>query len=138
MKQCCRCKDIKPLDQFAKNKRHLDGLQKYCKACHKDSNARYFQENKEKFRSLNAAQRRDKAQKLQEYKQTLSCSSCGETKHWRLDFHHTNDDKDRAVSLMIKSHSWDNIIAEIKKCIVLCRNCHADAHYNEKLNATIF
>jgi len=34
MKKCYRCKEIKPKDQFFKNKSQKDGLVGYCKPCH--------------------------------------------------------------------------------------------------------
>lgn len=132
MKQCCRCNETKPLEQYSNNKRNPDGKYRYCKTCQKEGNARYFQENKERFYAHNKAKRLRNSQRLLEYKSTLSCSICGENRHWCLDFHHHNDDKDKAVSDMIGTHAWASIIEEINKCIVVCRNCHADIHYHEK------
>ena len=132
MKRCCKCNETKPLDQYSNNKRNADGKYRYCKTCQKETNARYFQENKEKFYTLNKAKRIQNSQRLIEYKSSLSCSVCGESRHWCLDFHHINDDKDKAVSDMVGTHSWESIVNEINKCIVVCRNCHADIHYHER------
>lgn len=33
-KRCFRCQEIKPVSDFYKNKRWIDGLHPYCKACH--------------------------------------------------------------------------------------------------------
>ena len=131
MKQCCRCNEIKPLELYSNNKRNVDGKYRYCKTCQKEGNARYFQKNKEKFYALNKAKRTQNVQKYLEYKSQLSCSMCGESRHWCLDFHHHNDDKDVAVANMIGTHSWESIMKEISKCIVVCRNCHADIHYQQ-------
>lgn len=35
MKQCSRCKEIKPLDQFYRNRRTRDGRAYYCKVCYR-------------------------------------------------------------------------------------------------------
>lgn len=35
MKKCCRCKEIKTLDNFHRTKRNPDGLQYYCIECNK-------------------------------------------------------------------------------------------------------
>ena len=71
MKKCSQCRQIKPLDDFYKDKRAKDGLQCECKECHKqykqnpetkriwvyknkdkkrESNKRWMLENPEKYR----------------------------------------------------------------------------------------
>jgi hypothetical protein len=46
-----------------------------------------------------------------------------------LDFHHldSTDKKDDWSNLRLKS--WDKIIHELKKCILVCKNCHGELHY---------
>ena len=82
--------------------------------------------------------KRSKGEKLQELKQTLSCSisGCGYSKktHDRfttaaLDFHHHKKNKKHNVGNMIRDgYSWANILKEIKKCVVICCRCHAELH----------
>ncbi len=38
MKQCCTCKIQKPLEDFFKSKKDIDGVQRQCKVCKKKSN----------------------------------------------------------------------------------------------------
>ena len=81
---------------------------------------------------------RAKGEKLQELKETLSCSisGCGYSKktHDRfttaaLDFHHHRKNKKHNVGNMIRDgYSWANILKEIKKCVVICCRCHAELH----------
>ena len=56
-KQCSKCRQPKPLTEFHKNKTASDGLQAYCKVCHKDADssesrqtyrAQYYSDHKEK------------------------------------------------------------------------------------------
>ena len=60
------------------------------------------------------------------------CSECGERHPAVLQFHHVNpEEKDGRVSHMVATNvSWDLILAEIAKCIVLCANCHAKIHWD--------
>ena len=45
-----------------------------------------------------------------------------------LDFHHFNPEtKNGQISLMI-SHKTAKVAAEVNKCVILCRNCHALYH----------
>lgn len=62
----------------------------------------------------------------------LSCKECGFSHPAALDFHHRNPtEKVESVSFMAsKLRSKESILAEIAKCDVLCRNCHAIHHYD--------
>ena len=74
---------------------------------------------------------------FQDYKQGLECSKCGYSNNTHesfnvkaLEFHHTDDNKEFAVSEGVcNGLSMKRIIKEIKKCQVLCARCHAEHHY---------
>ena len=66
-----------------------------------------------------------------EYLSTHPCVDCGETRTICLNFHHTRDKID-ILSNMVRGHSIERIKAEIKKCIILCRNCHNKMHAEER------
>lgn len=59
------------------------------------------------------------------------CSICGYNKcNDALAFHHLND-KEFSLSFALRNcKSWNNILQEIDKCILVCLNCHAELHYN--------
>jgi len=61
------------------------------------------------------------------------CQICGYNKSIAaLDFHHVNPlEKDKSIKNLICG-SWTKIENELKKCILLCANCHREHHYNEK------
>lgn len=62
---------------------------------------------------------------INEYKCSMGCGACGESDFRCLDFHHTNPDgKLFNISRGISHYSMAKIWAEIKKCVVLCSNCH--------------
>lgn len=67
---------------------------------------------------------------LREYKKGIICEVCGENYPGCLDFHHKNpEEKDSAVSdLVAKGYGMETILREIKKCVVLCKNCHTKIH----------
>src|SRR5271157_5223448 len=74
--------------------------------------------------------RRDLRSWLREIKQVLKCNRCPESFWACLDFHHTDPaEKDSSVAHAIRD-SWSKkrILAEIAKCEVLCKNCHAKEH----------
>ena len=64
------------------------------------------------------------------------CERCGYNKCIRaLDFHHLRDKSFTISSAADSSGNIPKIIEEIKKCTMICSNCHRELHYNEsKLN----
>jgi len=134
MKRCTSCGEDKNLSEYYKCSRWPDGLQKQCKQCHKDNNKKHYSANKNDYIDRATAQRRDTMEWWKEYKQKLSCQVCGESRSWCLDFHHTDPSiKEGTVSSMIRSKSREAILEEISKCVVVCRNCHADIHYKQNM-----
>lgn len=59
------------------------------------------------------------------------CVNCGYDKcYGALQFHHGNDDKETLVSRLISNNRpWAVVLVELKKCTLLCANCHAEKHY---------
>lgn len=56
------------------------------------------------------------------------CQLCGYEKCMgSLDFHHTSDKEDELARMW--SRPWKMIEVELKKCILLCANCHRELHY---------
>lgn len=46
------------------------------------------------------------------------------------DFHHV-DGKDFGIGTQILNYSWERLYNEVKKCILLCANCHRIRHYGD-------
>ena len=56
------------------------------------------------------------------------CARCGYKKNAAaLIFHHPGS---KAFSISAR-HNWGYIREELDKCILLCLNCHAEAHHDE-------
>ncbi len=58
------------------------------------------------------------------------CAICGYDRCQRaLEFHHLGDKKkDFGLSSRGLTRSWEKIKEELKKCILLCSNCHMEVH----------
>ena len=132
MKICSKCKVEKSDSDFNKRKRSKDGLNSYCKSCNNENLKNHYKNNKEYYYDKSKKYFKKLQEWLTEYKETLKCSVCEESRHWVLDFHHTDPlIKEGSVSSMLNNSSKEKIIKEIEKCIVLCSNCHRDLHYQE-------
>lgn len=59
------------------------------------------------------------------------CQSCGYNKCNRaLEFHHINPNSKKS-KVSFKQSGFEKIIEELKKCVLLCSNCHRETHeYN--------
>jgi len=85
----------------------------------------YWKRNPDKYNKKYKAQR----QMLDDYKANLVCQECGFNHPAALQFHHRDPStKVDAVTRMVRSGSWDDVLAEIAKCDVLCANCHLIHH----------
>lgn len=64
-----------------------------------------------------------------EYKKKLGCGRCGNTDPRVLDFHHKDErTKSFTIGLVRREVGAEKLIKEIKKCIVVCANCHRIIH----------
>jgi hypothetical protein len=69
---------------------------------------------------------------VQQIKENSSCSICGETRFYCLDFHHRDPStkKDTVCNLIRHGYSTQIIKEEIDKCNIICSNCHRKEHTN--------
>jgi len=75
--------------------------------------------------------RRENKRKLVEYKGGC-CEKCGYDKCIdAFDFHHM-DPNQKDFGISAKSYSFERLKKEVDKCILVCRNCHAELHYEIK------
>jgi len=78
--------------------------------------------------------KREHAAWFAELKSQLVCARCGENHPACLVFHHRDPmTKEIAIAVAIR-RSWGRkrILAELAKCEVLCANCHAKHHAQER------
>ena len=85
---------------------------------------------KAKFISIKKDRRKRLIDYIQNIKTPKSCCKCGEKNNICLDFHHRDPNKKRfsIANAPRLGHSELVIYSEIKKCVVICRNCHAKLH----------
>ena len=58
------------------------------------------------------------------------CQICGYSKcPAALEFHHTNPKEKDFDWNKMRLRSWESIINELAKCVLVCSNCHREIHY---------
>lgn len=134
MKVCSTCKVEKPTSAFYKKARNADGLERYCKECHKERNKTHYLKNRHKYTENAIKYRRDYIGWMISVKESMKCVQCSEDHPATLDFHHTNPStKEFTIAQAVTDKiPKSKVIEEISKCIVLCSNCHRKLHYNER------
>jgi hypothetical protein len=69
---------------------------------------------------------------FKEYKKQLFCEKCGDKRWYVLEFHHLDPTKkDFSIASSAKRFGNIKFMEEIKKCEVLCANCHRELHFLE-------
>lgn len=128
MKICSRCKKEKKEDQFRLRKNIKSGLQSWCKDCEKKYQNSYKRKaDRKKWEN----ERKRKIRKIIEDAKNKPCKDC-EKKYptYVMTFDHVIGKKEFGIATAIchPSRSFEKLIEEIKKCEVVCMNCHALRH----------
>lgn len=117
-------------------------LKKYgLKTNHKPFNTKYYtEEEKELIRvkrnkkttTCNRKRAKERKQQIIETMFNGKCMACGYNHCFQaLEFHHKNPDE-KSFELNIAKLgqlSMETINDEVSKCVLLCANCHREAHY---------
>lgn len=114
MKTCTNCHKLLPLTEFYSQKDRKNGAS-MCKTCFNQYCVeRWVALKKSAIKHLGG-----------------SCSACGYSKYYgALEFHHTDPTTKDVDWNKLRLRSWDKIEQELSKCVLLCSNCHREAHAN--------
>ncbi len=117
-KICISCKVSKPIDEYYKSGFTIYKIQKYkgrCKSCY---NKKYVATGRDKIKAIAIS-----------VFGAYECSSCGYSKcDSAIHFHHLSPSQKLFQVSNMHSYSDADIEKEIRKCILLCANCHAELH----------
>jgi len=77
---------------------------------------------------------RRRKDKLDNYKVKRGCDLCGYNSHpYALHWDHRYGEKIKNVSQMIENRKLSVVFAEIRKCRLLCANCHTVISCEEQM-----
>jgi len=125
--KCTNCQVTKSADQFTPVKAAKTGLSSWCKRCRRET---YRAQNRERMRGYANPTRIANQLWVTAYKATVGCD-CGENDPDCLDLHHRDPSKKSGqVSCFI--HNRSQLEAEVKKCVVICANCHRKKHARDR------
>jgi hypothetical protein len=88
----------------------------------------YYLKNREKVIQNQVKKYQELATIFREWRTSLKCSKCGENDPACLEFHHCDPfEKETTITKMV-ARGFKSVIKELKKCIVVCSNCHSKIH----------
>jgi len=103
------------------------------KEYHKEYHKGWFQRHKEEVIERRRRRQREIRDWFRRYKSALYCIKCGISHPAVLQFHHRDrvDKSFTIANVVSRATSIKQITNEIKKCDVICVNCHAKLHWRE-------
>jgi hypothetical protein len=136
-KRCSRCKKTKATTSFSKKKGGRGGLAAHCKACQKQYWVAYYENAKNRSKHIRRAVSHNQArrERIRAAVQTLKqvpCADCETTyPYYVMQFDHQPTEKKLATisRLMQAGAAEEKLMSEIRKCHVVCANCHAERTY---------
>jgi len=146
-KICVKCNVEKAETCFSWRNKAKQIRTGHCKECQKLYDESYLKKDKKRFYERKRLRNQVRKERINDYiiewLEKHPCVSCGEDDIVVLDFDHLGN-KTSNVSLMIaKISSIKTIKNEIKKCQVLCANCHRrktakeNGSYRLKINRSV-
>ena len=141
MKNCAKCQEIIPISLLVDGKKRNFQRRKYCLSCSpfgKHNTQKLEIERPKRKSSYEYQKKRGVKRKTELVNLTGGCcQSCGYKKNLgALEFHHINP-KEKISELDVRiltNRKWSYILNEVKKCKLLCSNCHAEEHYPDLEN----
>ena len=102
-------------------------------AKHKEYSRKHYLKNQEEIKQKTRSTRAKEMVKWHEFKSKIKCEHCGFFHIAAMDFHHVDPStKEDSVWRLINNGQFTKAYEEVKKCIVLCANCHRIHHHEDR------
>lgn len=115
-RNCTRCHQSKPLTEFYGRTGRVGQGHSYCKACVNAYTTQRFRSRKKQAVSHMGGR----------------CADCKMVyPYYVYEFHHLDPSQKEAQFNTLRRRSWEAVVAELAKCVMLCANCHRIRHWEE-------
>ncbi len=133
-KVCTKCRLKKNLLDFPFKHKARNIRNSVCKVCQREYKNDYYRKNSIREMKRNMRRKNSIRQWINDYKKSSKCSKCGNDHPAVLDFHHINPKHKEIDVIKASDYGWGikRILKEIKKCLILCSNCHRILHWSKK------
>ena len=117
MKKCTKCGEEKEECRF-QFKKDRKGFHNVCKDCMYELQKQRWIDRKLKLIQMFGGK----------------CQKCGYDKNYAaLEFHHLDPNEKEFQWPKLRLRKWETIIKELKKCVLLCANCHREEHWPDAI-----
>ena len=131
MKVCTMCKQKQSYDNYHKCAAKDDGYFTICKDCRKIATIKYQKKNKEKITAYKKQYRKDFTKWARKFKENKPCTDCNQIFHFSaMQWDHLPKYKKHIDLAQIMPK--EKFLEEIKKCELVCANCHSVRTYNRR------
>lgn len=138
-KTCTHCSKTKHYSDFNKKR---NGLDSWCRTCRSDYWKTYYADPIKKKQHIvkNISRTKKQREEIRDVLRSLKEAVCEDCKkkypYWVMQFDHlpSKGKKNFNVSkFAMKGHSLRKVLEEVKKCDVVCANCHADRTHKRRI-----
>lgn len=127
MRQCSRCRQKKPDQDFAWRRKAKGQRDSYCRPCRAEYKQWHYALNKQRYVANAAAWNRatlaERTAFMFDFLEAHPCVDCGERDPIVLEFDHLGD-KSFEIGSGFRNRKWEIVLEEMAKCDVVCVNCH--------------
>lgn len=134
MKTCLSCEIEKPLVEFSFRNLAKGTKQSYCKTCQKIKSNNHYKENKVAYK-IRVKQHRKEGYLspgvvfIRQLKESNPCTDCNKYfPFYVMQFDHL-ENKLKDIARLVNG-PMNVLVAELKKCELVCANCHAIRTYS--------
>ena len=134
MRICTKCRVEKPESEYFMKDKTTGRLHAQCKTCYQVHRQTYYAQHYKNYREQYLKRARTRREQLRnEFRERLiayltdkACELCGENDLRVLEFDHLDPTlKQFEISQATRlGYAWEATLTEIKKCRILCANCH--------------
>ena len=124
VRRCVMCGQWKPQSEFHNSR---TGQFSYCRGCRRAYDRRYYHEGGKDARNARNKKRMRAARAwMTSLKAGVACADCGQTfpayvMHWD---HLPGFEKIESISVLVGRFPRTLVLEELKKCELVCANCH--------------
>lgn len=136
-KNCSKCTIVKPLSEFNFRNTKKGIRHSYCRDCGKILTRNHYKNNKKQYLERNLRAFRKRREFVRQVK-SKPCFDCGiQYPYYVMDFDHREGEVKEYAMSQIDQMTMEDIKCEMKKCDVVCSNCHRERTFQRIINKKI-
>ena len=121
-KICTKCAALKDLSEFYRKNKSI--VSSYCRVCFNQYCIDRWRQRKIDAINYKGSKCEDCSLSYPTFASVI------------FDFHHLEPNEKDFEWTKLRLKSWNKVLTELDKCVLLCSNCHRLRHYNEISSST--